>query len=147
MGTFCTEEFMLFCAGILYLTTFLAVVILLVCLTNVCLSRVELAQLSKRCVFITGCDTGFGNLLARTLDNKGILVIAGCLTEKGANDLKNNTSSRLKTLIIDVTDKKSVREAFIFTRDQTKETGTSEGIYNLSQRSQLGYTYQISLKL
>lgn len=129
MGAFCTEEFMMFCEGILYLTTFSAVVVLLVCLANACLSTVELAELSKRCVFITGCDTGFGNLLARTLDNKGVLVIAGCLTEKGANDLKNNTSSRLKTVIIDVTDKTSVREAYAFTRDQTKETGRSKWIY------------------
>ncbi|XP_063743393.1 retinol dehydrogenase 1 isoform X2 [Eleginops maclovinus] len=55
-------------------------------------------------VFITGCDSGFGNLLARQLDGKGFLVLAACLTEKGAADLAAATSSRLKTLLLDVTD-------------------------------------------
>ena len=31
-----------------------------------------------RAVFITGCDTGFGNLLARRLDSYGFTVLAGC---------------------------------------------------------------------
>ena len=32
-----------------------------------------------RAVFITGCDTGFGNDLARRLDELGFKVFAGCL--------------------------------------------------------------------
>ena len=32
---------------------------------------------TKKCVLISGCDTGFGNLLARRLDEMGYEVIAG----------------------------------------------------------------------
>ena len=35
-----------------------------------------------KCIFITGCDSGFGKGLAIRLDQKGIPVFAGCLTEK-----------------------------------------------------------------
>uniref|UniRef100_A0A8C3AXE7 Retinol dehydrogenase 1 n=1 Tax=Cyclopterus lumpus TaxID=8103 RepID=A0A8C3AXE7_CYCLU len=55
-------------------------------------------------VFITGCDSGFGHLLARQLDGKGLHVVAACLTEKGAADLTAAASSRLKTLLLNVTD-------------------------------------------
>uniref|UniRef100_A0A8C5MF11 Uncharacterized protein n=1 Tax=Leptobrachium leishanense TaxID=445787 RepID=A0A8C5MF11_9ANUR len=67
-----------------------------------------LENLSDKYVFITGCDSGFGNLLARQLDRRGMRVLAACLTEKGAEDLKQETSSRLQTVILDVTDNKNV---------------------------------------
>ncbi|KAF8766533.1 Corticosteroid 11-beta-dehydrogenase isozyme 2 like protein [Argiope bruennichi] len=36
-----------------------------------------------RAVFITGCDTGFGNALAKRLDTKGFHVFATCLFPTG----------------------------------------------------------------
>lgn len=48
-----------------------------------------------RSVMITGCDTGFGNILAKDLDSLGIKVFAGCLTEKGIQDLKAKCSENL----------------------------------------------------
>eukprot|EP00057_Strongylocentrotus_purpuratus_P013158 XP_011667632.1 PREDICTED: retinol dehydrogenase 7 isoform X2 [Strongylocentrotus purpuratus] len=63
-------------------------------------------------VFITGCDTGFGNKLAKQLDIMGVHVIAACLTEKGRTDLDDVTSDRVKTLILDVTDHESVLRAY-----------------------------------
>lgn len=68
-------------------------------------------KISNRYVFITGCDSGFGNDLARLLDKQGVPVIAGCMTEKGGADLKKQTSSRLRVLQIDVTDQTSIRNA------------------------------------
>ncbi|XP_035860251.1 retinol dehydrogenase 7-like isoform X2 [Sander lucioperca] len=61
-------------------------------------------------VYITGCDSGFGNLLARHLDKLGFNVIACCYTEKGEDELKENASDRLRTFHLDVTDSKSVSE-------------------------------------
>lgn len=43
---------------------------------------VELPDLRKRAVFITGADSGFGRLLAIKCAAKGLPVFAGCLTEK-----------------------------------------------------------------
>ncbi|XP_008276900.1 dehydrogenase/reductase SDR family member 9 [Stegastes partitus] len=62
-------------------------------------------------VYITGCDSGFGNLLAKHLDKLGFRVIAGCYTEKGEDELKKVTSDRLTTVHVDVTDSDSVKKA------------------------------------
>lgn len=62
-------------------------------------------------VYITGCDSGFGHLLARHLDQLGFRVIAGCYTEKGEDTLKKSTSDRLATVQLDVSDSMSVRKA------------------------------------
>ncbi|XP_063300831.1 retinol dehydrogenase 7-like [Pelobates fuscus] len=70
-----------------------------------------LQNLTDKYVLITGCDTGFGNLLAKQLDRRGMIVLAACLTEKGAEDLKEEASSRLQTVILDVTDIQSVSSA------------------------------------
>ncbi|MEQ2204598.1 hypothetical protein XENOCAPTIV_015700, partial [Xenoophorus captivus] len=78
---------------------------------------------TQKHVFITGCDSGFGNLLARQLDRKGFRVIAGCLTEKGATDLGAATSPRLKTLLLNVTDSVSIRRAVEFVRREVGERG------------------------
>lgn len=42
----------------------------------------QVGDLSKKTVAISGCDTGFGKLLALKLVKQGVPVIAGCLTEK-----------------------------------------------------------------
>ncbi|XP_077184977.1 retinol dehydrogenase 16-like isoform X2 [Paroedura picta] len=73
--------------------------------------RQMVENLTEKYVFITGCDSGFGNLLARQLDLKGMRVLAGCLTQKGAEELEKATSDRLKTRILDVTCTESVAAA------------------------------------
>ncbi|NP_001088084.1 retinol dehydrogenase 7, gene 2 L homeolog precursor [Xenopus laevis] len=70
-----------------------------------------LDNLTDKYVLITGCDSGFGNLLARKLDRRGIHVLAACLTDRGAEELKKQTSSGLQTILLDVTDSKSVKSA------------------------------------
>ncbi|XP_057557840.1 retinol dehydrogenase 5 [Hippopotamus amphibius kiboko] len=62
-------------------------------------------------VFITGCDSGFGRLLALRLDQRGFRVLASCLTPSGAEDLQRVASSRLHTTLLDVTDPQSIRQA------------------------------------
>ncbi|KAK7939539.1 hypothetical protein WMY93_002865 [Mugilogobius chulae] len=62
-------------------------------------------------VYVTGCDSGFGNQLVRHLDKLGYRVIAGCYTQKGEDELKKNTSDKLTTLHLDVTDTASVTKA------------------------------------
>ncbi|XP_077392630.1 retinol dehydrogenase 7-like [Festucalex cinctus] len=71
----------------------------------------RVANKEDKHVYITGCDTGFGNLLAKHLDKLGFRVIAGCYTEKGEDELKKASSDRLATLHLDVTDSASVGQA------------------------------------
>ena len=67
---------------------------------------------SGRYVLITGCDTGFGNALAKSLDSKGCHVFATCLTTKGAQSLRSCSSERLKTVMMDVTNSESIMASF-----------------------------------
>ncbi|XP_066440593.1 retinol dehydrogenase 7-like [Eleutherodactylus coqui] len=82
-----------------------------------------LENLSDKYVFITGCDSGFGNLLAKQLDKRGMKVLAACLTEKGAENLKKEASSRLQTVMLDVTDSESVSSAAKWATDIVGDAG------------------------
>ncbi|XP_044141896.1 retinol dehydrogenase 7-like isoform X1 [Bufo gargarizans] len=82
-----------------------------------------LENLSDKYVFITGCDTGFGNLLAKQLDKRGMKVLAACLTDTGAENLKKETSSRVQTMVLDVTDSQGVRSAADWIEQHVKEEG------------------------
>ncbi|XP_072300506.1 dehydrogenase/reductase SDR family member 9 [Eucyclogobius newberryi] len=76
-------------------------------------------------VYVTGCDSGFGNCLARHLDKLGYCVIAGCYTEKGEDELKKATSDRLTTFHLDVTDTASVAKA----ADKIKSLVGNKGLW------------------
>ncbi|XP_060077548.1 short-chain dehydrogenase/reductase family 9C member 7-like [Ylistrum balloti] len=91
----------------------LCVVLIVMFLTGSLIIRSrKLGDLSGRYVFITGCDTGFGNMLAKRLDSLGMNVFAGCLTPKGQQDLEKATSKRLVTVALDVTNEDSIRKAY-----------------------------------
>ncbi|XP_062612744.1 retinol dehydrogenase 16-like [Saccostrea cucullata] len=85
---------------------------------------------NNRYVLITGCDSGFGNALARLLDKQGVPVFAACLTEKGGTELKKHTSSRLRVLQLDVTDQKSIRNAVEFVKRHLPKSSGLWGIVN-----------------
>ncbi|XP_060734575.1 retinol dehydrogenase 7-like [Tachysurus vachellii] len=62
-------------------------------------------------VYITGCDSGFGKLLACHLDKCGFCVVAACFTEKGEEELKKSCSSRMSTVHLDVRKPESIDKA------------------------------------
>jgi len=74
-------------------------------------------------VYITGCDSGFGSLLARHLDKHGFRVIAACFSEKGEEDLKKSCSSKLITTHLDVTSQESIAKATAMIKDKVGEHG------------------------
>nr|XP_033792696.1 retinol dehydrogenase 7-like isoform X2 [Geotrypetes seraphini]XP_033792697.1 retinol dehydrogenase 7-like isoform X2 [Geotrypetes seraphini]XP_033792698.1 retinol dehydrogenase 7-like isoform X2 [Geotrypetes seraphini] len=85
--------------------------------------RQILQNLTDKYVFITGCDSGFGNLLARQLDEQGLRVLAACLTQRGTEQLKEATSQRLQTIILDVTDSENVAAAASWVKQQVGDRG------------------------
>ncbi|TNN61523.1 Retinol dehydrogenase 3 [Liparis tanakae] len=74
-------------------------------------------------VYITGCDSGFGNLLARHLDKKGFRVIAACFSEKGEEDLRKSCSGKLTTTHLDVRSKDSVAKATATIKERVGQSG------------------------
>lgn len=90
----------------------------------------SLGNYGDRYILITGCDTGFGNLLAQRLDGLGCHVFAGCLTEKGAADLKEVTSERLCALLLDVTNGESVRNCLTLVKSKLPSERGLWGVVN-----------------
>ncbi|XP_075757962.1 17-beta-hydroxysteroid dehydrogenase type 6-like [Pelodiscus sinensis] len=85
--------------------------------------RQTVEGLSEKHVLITGCDSGFGNLLARQLDARGLRVLAACLTPQGAEQLRQATSERLQTVILDVTRSDSIAAAAAWAKAQVGDKG------------------------
>ncbi|XP_042307411.1 retinol dehydrogenase 7-like isoform X1 [Sceloporus undulatus] len=89
--------------------------------------RQTVENLREKYVFITGCDSGFGNKLARQLDALGLRVLAACFTQEGAEELERLSSDRLKTTILDVSSKESVVAA----TEWVKGIVRSKGLWGL----------------
>ncbi|XP_074989962.1 retinol dehydrogenase 16-like [Calonectris borealis] len=85
--------------------------------------RQMVPRLSEKYVLITGCDSGFGNLLARQLDARGLRVLAACLTETGAARLRAAASPRLQTVLLDVTSSRSIAAATAWVRECVGDRG------------------------
>lgn len=66
-------------------------------------------RLKERCILVTGCDSGFGEKLCLKLDRMGCQVFACCLTNKGIENLKNLSSSNVRTYLLDIRDSVSVQ--------------------------------------
>ncbi|KAM8914353.1 retinol dehydrogenase 5 [Spinachia spinachia] len=94
----------------------------------------EIEGIADRYVLVTGCDSGFGNLLCKNLDRRGFHVLAGCLTEKGADELKRVTGPYLKTVLLDVSSQDSIQRAMEWTTKEVGHTGLW-GIVNNAGRS------------
>lgn len=73
-------------------------------------------DVSKKCVLVTGCDSGFGSVLPVRLDTYGVTCFAGCLTQDGVDRLKEKCSDNVKPLLIDVADSESIQSAFDYVK-------------------------------
>ncbi|PSN39887.1 hypothetical protein C0J52_22442 [Blattella germanica] len=76
-------------------------------------TRSLIPDLRRKSILITGCDTGFGNEMARRLDSIGVTVFAGCLFPEGvgAHELKKSCSKNLQIIPMDVTDEEQINNA------------------------------------
>ncbi|XP_074767535.1 dehydrogenase/reductase SDR family member 9 isoform X1 [Athene noctua] len=89
--------------------------------------RMKVTNLTGKYIFITGCDTGFGNMAAKIFDKKGFRVFASCLTETGAKALKAVTSNQLQTVLLDVRDSDNVKKVAAWVKAEVQ----SEGLWGL----------------
>uniref|UniRef100_A0A8C3VXZ9 Hydroxysteroid 17-beta dehydrogenase 6 n=1 Tax=Catagonus wagneri TaxID=51154 RepID=A0A8C3VXZ9_9CETA len=108
--------------------------------------RQVVSNLGDKYVFITGCDSGFGNLLARQLDLRGLRVLAACLTEQGAQQLRNQTSDRLETVILDVTKTESIAAATEWVKERVGHRGLWGLVNNAGIFHPLGITEWLKIE-
>ncbi|KAG8432405.1 hypothetical protein GDO86_016884 [Hymenochirus boettgeri] len=102
--------------------------------------NIKIKDAREKYVFITGCDSGFGNLLAQRLHQKGFTVIAACLTEKGSQELQACTSPALKTVILNLTNTKSIDNAVEFVAEETGSKGLYGLVNNAGRATPIGPT-------
>ncbi|NWZ59089.1 RDH7 dehydrogenase, partial [Haliaeetus albicilla] len=102
--------------------------------------RRTLPSVKDKHVFITGCDSGFGNLLARRLAHRGYRVLAACLTQKGADSLQRGCSGHLRTTLLDVTRSDSIRQAVEWVRAEVGEKGLFGLVNNAGVANPIGPT-------
>jgi len=80
------------------------------------LERITIPDLHKKAVLISGCDSGFGRDLALKCLNNGMPVFAGCLTEKGISEIKEeakgikNGEKLLKAIQLNICSEESVKK-------------------------------------
>ncbi|XP_053568809.1 retinol dehydrogenase 16-like [Bombina bombina] len=118
--------------------TVTSVVFLIVCWTIK--DNLKIKDIQEKHILITGCDSGFGNLLAQRLYRKGFGVIAACLTEKGSEELKACTSPSLKTVLLNVTNPKSIESAVEFVATETGRKGLYGLVNNAGRSTPIGPT-------
>ncbi|XP_063419867.1 D-beta-hydroxybutyrate dehydrogenase, mitochondrial-like [Mytilus trossulus] len=84
----------------------------------------KLLPVQKRCVLITGCDTGFGHHLANRLADDGFNVFATVwkVDSPGANKLKKRKSN-MHVIQMDVTKIDEIKAAVSFVNTKTKQKG------------------------
>jgi len=91
-------------------------------------------NVTGKAVLISGCDTGFGESLAKQLDKLGMRVFAGCLTKEGAQALSGQLSSRSCVIPLDITNEKRIAEALATVTDRLG----SRGLYALVNNAGIG---------
>ena len=88
--------------------SFLAICVTVFLLTRWRLRQLIIGDLSSRFILVTGCDSGFGNLLVKKLDSIGVNVFAMCYTKEAVGIFKRTSSQRVIPLQLDVTKQENI---------------------------------------
>uniref|UniRef100_A0A672UGT8 Retinol dehydrogenase 5 n=1 Tax=Strigops habroptila TaxID=2489341 RepID=A0A672UGT8_STRHB len=102
--------------------------------------RQTLPSVQDKFVLVTGCDSGFGRLLARRLARRGYRVLAACLTPAGAEALRRGCPGHLRTTLLDVTRPDSVRRATEWVRNEVGDRGLFGLVNNAGVANPIGPT-------
>ena len=86
---------------------------------------------NTRYILITGCDHGYGNLLAQRLDMLGCHVIAACATDGGMNRLQQMTSSRLRAFKFDFGSENQIKQAVDFVQVNIPDDTGNVGVLSV----------------
>ncbi|XP_045168718.2 dehydrogenase/reductase SDR family member 9-like [Mercenaria mercenaria] len=94
----------------MYWLLVLVMFLLILTITWLTLRKIKIGNISSRYVPVTGCDSGFGNLLTKQLDLLGFHVFAGCLTQAGVESVKSECSDKVMAIQMDVSNDESIKQ-------------------------------------
>ncbi|XP_045168721.2 17-beta-hydroxysteroid dehydrogenase type 6-like [Mercenaria mercenaria] len=94
----------------MYWLLVLVIFLLILTITWHTLHKLKIGNISSRYVLVTGCDSGFGNLLTKQLDLLGFHVFAGCLTQAGVESVKSECSDKVLAIQMDVSNDESIKQ-------------------------------------
>ncbi|KAH6947811.1 hypothetical protein HPB50_021525 [Hyalomma asiaticum] len=83
----------------------------------------ELVDPEGKSVLITGCDTGFGHLLAKQLATDGFRVYAGCLSSTSDGAMALKLVANICVLQLDVTKEDDIEKAYTIVATDEEKTG------------------------
>ncbi|XP_046577209.1 retinol dehydrogenase 16-like [Haliotis rubra] len=116
-----------------------ACIVMVTMFTKWLIGKQTVGNYGDRYVLITGCNSGFGNLLAKRLDSLGFNVFAACHSDNGVDELNAATSKRLVTLKLEIADESSIRSAVEFVKSRIPDgTGLWALINNAGTAASLG---------
>lgn len=75
-------------------------------------------NIRENVVVITGCDSGFGEMAAKQLAEKGFHVVACCLTENGIKNIENKVAL---AILCNVTNEKDIENVYNKTKTYCEE--------------------------
>lgn len=91
------------------------------------LRTLKVGDFNQKYVLVTGCDTGFGNILVKQLDELGFNVFAACLSKEGVAELRGCCTPKLEAFVMDVTKKQDIEKAEKLVRSRLPDdTGNIE---------------------
>ncbi|XP_033735857.1 D-beta-hydroxybutyrate dehydrogenase, mitochondrial-like [Pecten maximus] len=98
-------------------------------------------DIGRKGVVITGCDTGFGHLLAKRLDDRGYTVYAGVFSKEspGAKVLQARRSGRLHVIKLDVTQDDDVKKALEYVN------ATGQGLWAIVNNAGIDFPGDVEL--
>lgn len=78
-------------------------------------------EASGKCILITGCDSGFGELLTQSASKAGFTIVAACYTDAGARrcDAKENVTG----VVADLTTRKGRMKVVAVTKEVCEPFG------------------------
>jgi len=79
----------------------------------------------SKIILISGCDSGFGKMLAQQAPRLGFTVLAGCLTQKGVHQFKGTPN--VIPFIMDITKQESIDSAY----EEVRKFIEPEGLWGL----------------
>ncbi|XP_060580974.1 17-beta-hydroxysteroid dehydrogenase type 6-like isoform X1 [Ruditapes philippinarum] len=117
----------------------------------------KIGNYKSRYVLITGCDSGFGNELAKQLEALGFNVFACCLTKSAVEKFDETGSSKQKAIEMDVTKDASIEKAMEIVKRALPQgkglwavvnnAGISGGIGSINLHSRKDYDDTLAVNL